>query len=455
VRRLPFAVGAIAGLVLVAELVRPTYVVNQGARGAIEATIVVTALVSASLLWARFNRTQRLGDLLLLWALIAAAVLDFVFRALPAMSGKSISTLDSAVGPYVLFNAVIAGAFMGAAVVPRAKTVARPHRALVLAIAAGVVAVAAIALDSAMVDAQPGAGAARATGIGAATAHPVSLLASLLCAGVLLIAATCFWRNGSKTRESALLATAATALAAVRLQYLALPMVGVSWVTPGDGLRLGAYGLLCATMAGRLKQARRHAAVAAMTAERERIARDLHDGLAQDLAFIATHVQGSSSQLGADHPVSVAARRALASTRATLTDLSASNAPSTEAALAQVAGELEARFDVEVEIDVEPGGVEPGLRDREDLMRIAREAIINAARHGGARHIFVALEADEGHLHLRVIDDGCGIHEHMKRAGRGEGFGTRAMRARAASLGGEVVTRRAAAGGTELELLTP
>jgi signal transduction histidine kinase len=276
-----------------------------------------------------------------------------------------------------------------------------------------------------------------------------------LCAGVLLIAATCFWRNGSKTRESALLATAATALAAVRLQYLALPMVGVSWVTPGDGLRLGAYGLLCATMAGRLKQARRHAAVAAMTAERERIARDLHDGLAQDLAFIATHVQGSSSQLGADHPVSVAARRALASTRATLTDLSASNAPSTEAALAQVAGELEARFDVEVEIDVEPGGVEPGLRDREDLMRIAREAIINAARHGGARHIFVALEADEGHLHLRVIDDGCGIHEHMKRAGRGEGFGTRAMRARAASLGGEVVTRRAAAGGTELELLTP
>jgi signal transduction histidine kinase len=443
-------------LVLVAELIRPTYVVNQGARGAIEATIVVTALVGASLMWARFRRTQRLSDLLLLWALTAASVLDFVFRALPAISGKSISTLDSAVGPYVLFNAVIAGAFMGAAVAPRTRTVARPRRALGLAVTAAVVAVAAIALDSAMVDAQPpGSGQAHATGISAAVAHPVSLLASLVCAGVLMIVAVCFWRSGSKGRESALLAAAATALAAVRLQYLALPMVGVSWVTPGDGLRLGAYGLLCATVAGRLTQVRRRAVLAAMTAERERIARDLHDGLAQDLAVIATHVQGSSSQLGADHPVSVAALRALSTTRATMTDLSASNAPSTEAALAQVAGELEARFDVEVEIDVEPGGVEPGQRDREDLIRIAREAITNAARHGGARHIFVALEADEEHLHLRVTDDGCGINEHMKLARREEGFGTRAMRARAASLGGEVVTRGAATGGTELELLTP
>jgi signal transduction histidine kinase len=434
-------------LVLVAELIRPTYVVNQGARGAIEATIVVTALVGASLMWARFRRTQRLSDLLLLWALTAASVLDFVFRALPAISGKSISTLDSAVGPYVLFNAVIAGAFMGAAVAPRTRTVARPRRALGLAVTAAVVAVAAIALDSAMVDAQPpGSGQAHATGISAAVAHPVSLLASLVCAGVLMIVAVCFWRSGSKGRESALLAAAATALAAVRLQYLALPMVGVSWVT---------YGLLCATVAGRLTQVRRRAVLAAMTAERERIARDLHDGLAQDLAVIATHVQGSSSQLGADHPVSVAALRALSTTRATMTDLSASNAPSTEAALAQVAGELEARFDVEVEIDVEPGGVEPGQRDREDLIRIAREAITNAARHGGARHIFVALEADEEHLHLRVTDDGCGINEHMKLARREEGFGTRAMRARAASLGGEVVTRGAATGGTELELLTP
>ncbi|MGZ6652150.1 MAG: histidine kinase, partial [Solirubrobacteraceae bacterium] len=88
-----------------------------------------------------------------------------------------------------------------------------------------------------------------------------------------------------------------------------------------------------------------------MIAERQRIARDLHDGLAQDLATIALRTQ--RLQNGSDRPDDVlmlAARRALAISRGTIVDLSASDAPTTEAALRQVADELAARFTVLVDV---------------------------------------------------------------------------------------------------------
>ena len=67
------------------------------------------------------------------------------------------------------------------------------------------------------------------------------------------------------------------------------------WVTAREGLRLAAYGLLLAATVSRFAQTRRAIAAATLAIERERIARDLHDGLAQDLAFIALEGQRLSS----------------------------------------------------------------------------------------------------------------------------------------------------------------
>ena len=66
--------------------------------------------------------------------------------------------------------------------------------------------------------------------------------------------------------------------------------------------------------------------------ERRRIARDLHDGLAQDLAFIAAHGDQIAREAGEEHPLAIAARRALALSRGAIADLSASDAPSARAA---------------------------------------------------------------------------------------------------------------------------
>ena len=88
------------------------------------------------------------------------------------------------------------------------------------------------------------------------------------------------------------------------------------------------------------------------------------------------------------------------------------------------------------------------------MTRIAREAIANAARHGGARNVIVSLRQIDAGIALRVVDDGCGIASTDLDPAP-EGFGLRSMRERAAALGGELNVRQPARGGTELEVVLP
>jgi signal transduction histidine kinase len=188
----------------------------------------------------------------------------------------------------------------------------------------------------------------------------------------------------------------------------------------------------------------------ALNEERTRLARDLHDGLAQDLAFIAVSAQGLEPDLGSRHPLVIAARRALDASRGLMADLAARSAPTTGAALTLVADELGGRFDVQVEVSVTPlaGRADLGPSEREEIVMIAREAIVNAITHGRARRVDVTLDLDGERPLLLVRDDGGGITSVAPQGG----FGLPTMRARAESLGGRLVMRQAAGGGTELEV---
>jgi signal transduction histidine kinase len=201
------------------------------------------------------------------------------------------------------------------------------------------------------------------------------------------------------------------------------------------------------------RRVRARVAKAAALAERRRVARDLHDGLAQDLALIAAHGPQMARELGEEHPVVVAARRALSISRSTISDLSDPAGASTAEALDAVAQELRERFDVAIAVNAE---VDDPLADpvREHLSRIAREAIANAARHGQARNVLVSLRRAQFGLALRVVDDGCGIPSDDDGTVR-EGFGLRSMRERAGALGGSLTVRRVPQGGTELEVVLP
>jgi signal transduction histidine kinase len=429
-RSVAWTTAAIAGCAVLFGIPAPTHFNAPGVRAAIETLIATAAIISATLLLLSYREDRRLSDLLLLTALAAVGVTDFVFSALPALTGSEALGLGS--GAQVACDALAAVAFAAAALIPwhmldRAGT--RPLRI------AGAVALATIV-----------------------AASLADRIAGAVVAGtVLFVAGAAFLARPE--REARALGGVSLLLAAARLQYLALPAMAPDWVTARDGLRLAAYALLLFVAARRYAQSRRAIAAATLAVERERIARDLHDGLAQDLAFIALQGQQLSSGLGPNHPLTVAARHAVSASREVIVDLSASDANSTEAALRQVADELTARFgtDIEVRILDNPDAMEARDLDpgpREEVVRIAREAIVNAARHGGADHIAVLFDRSRpDEVCLRVSDDGRGIPE-TKMPARG-GYGTQMMRARAARLGGRLVTRQAPRRGLEVEVVFP
>jgi signal transduction histidine kinase len=366
-----------------------------------------------------------------LLALVAASVAGLIYSASPVLSGRA--GMESGGGIRLISELIGAFAFAAAAVATP-RTIAKARRVPVLL--AALAAAGTIAL--------------------AGLLGPIPPAADLMPAGVLIVAAAAFLLRAARGEtERRLLAGATFLLSGATLHNLAMPAVATDWVTPREGLRLAAYALLLGAAYHRYASLHRRQAYSAISSERERIARDLHDGLAQDLACIVTQAQRLDVGLGPHHPLIIATRRALAASRGTIADLAASTAPTTEAALNLVADELAHRFGVMVEVRIETdvaltagNDLEPSRR--EDLIRVAREAIVNAALHGEAGHVELVLQYKRGDLLMRVSDDGGGLADTHK-----PGFGLRTMRARAASLGGQINARPRAEGGTELELVVP
>ncbi len=299
--------------------------------------------------------------------------------------------------------------------------------------------------------------------VSAGSEHLVLLISAALGATLPLLAAIALLRRSRGNPNSGLLATVAIMLTAVNFEYLRAA-IAPSRLTLVDALLLAAYTLILiaalrhdATGRQSATSIQREDVEAAVIAERKRIARDLHDGLAQDLVFIQVYAQRFESEFGPEHPLIVASKRALDVARGAIVDLSAASAATTEEALRLVAREFESRFDVRINVQVSHDAVALSNKtnrsgqEREEIIRIAREAIVNAVRHGGARVITVELDARNGRLRLAVTDDGCGISEPATTNLR-EGFGLPAMRARAESLGGRLTARPGACGGTELEV---
>jgi signal transduction histidine kinase len=160
-----------------------------------------------------------------------------------------------------------------------------------------------------------------------------------------------------------------------------------------------------------------------------------------------------ADELGVEHPVTIAARRAVSVSPDTISDLSASHSNTPREALEAIAHELSDRFHTAIAVDAD---VNAALTDdsREQLLRIAREALANACRHGGAKNVVVSVRQTRNGLVLRVCDDGCGIRGAGKAA-RPEGFGMRSMRERAAILDGDLTVHERRSGGTELQVTIP
>lgn len=238
-------------------------------------------------------------------------------------------------------------------------------------------------------------------------------------------------------------------LAAEGARTDARPQVGIAGVV----IALMAFKAVgsAAKRASRRRATLANVAKGAAAVERRRVARDLHDGIAQDLALIAAYSEQITAAMGPGHPVVTAVRRALAISRSTIAELSDPPGATPPEMLGALARELADRFGISIDVYA-PSDLELAPPARHHLTRILREAVSNAVRHGGAKNVTVTLTQARGKVGLRVADDGRSAHQEDPVA-EVQGFGMRSMRERALALGGELELRRSPAGGTELEVV--
>jgi len=204
--------------------------------------------------------------------------------------------------------------------------------------------------------------------------------------------------------------------------------------------------------------------IRAQEAERARIARELHDRLGQILTSISIdidrHAARTSRRDASFQGFLAKFRTDLNEAHATVRELTASLRPGILDDLGLVAAvesyleEYEDRTGIACHFDSGVDSLELGQDISVALYRVAQEALTNAARHSGAQRVEVKLSReDQGHLLLRIRDDGCGFD--LASLDWQTSFGLLGMRERLQLVGGqmEIVTRPGA--GTEIKASVP
>jgi signal transduction histidine kinase len=210
--------------------------------------------------------------------------------------------------------------------------------------------------------------------------------------------------------------------------------------------------------------------------ERQRLARDLHDSVVQQV--FSMNMQAKSLSVLARRPDPPAADTVAAVAddlgelaQAVLGDLRrmvvelrpvTSSDHDLPALLRLLADLTAARTGIAVRLDLHDpadalGGVDPDLL--EDVHRVVSEAVHNAVKHASATEIgiAVALDDDGRRVTAEVVDDGCGLPGPADAVGGAgsSGYGLRAMRERAARWSGELFVGRLPDGGTRVALVVP
>jgi two-component system sensor histidine kinase UhpB len=196
-------------------------------------------------------------------------------------------------------------------------------------------------------------------------------------------------------------------------------------------------------------------ALAAQEAERQRIARELHDEIGQSLTVALLALKRVVDRLPEDlRPEAAVAQQAVRTSLDDVRQVAHRLRPGVLAdlglhsALSSLAGEFARSSGVEVERDIDatlrglPGDVELVL------YRIAQEGLTNVARHAEASRVELSLRRRGAGLELRIADDGVG-------GVRDEGAGIRGMRERASLIRARLTVGTREGGGTEVLLLVP
>jgi signal transduction histidine kinase len=414
---------------------------------ALETTAAITASAAAFLLLGRFRRTGYLDELLLSAGLLLLTLSNLAFAALPAAFGLQANR--GSVWAFLFTGTLSALLICLGALLPRRRL--RVEASWPLKVYGSAVGLA-VAISWPMV-AFPGLLPQPVTeSLSHRVADPTVSTLQLCLALAYLLAAYGFARRTRSTGDelSGWLMVACIFSASARVNYFFHPSFHSSWVYPGDVFRLGFYLALLVGAAREITSYWMKEIEAASLEERRRIACDVHDGLAQEIAFIGRNVlalRAPDADPELVDRIMEGVERAKLESRRVIGALTAPADQPFEQVLEQAARDAARRYGASIDMQL-ARGIELPPRDQEAVVRLASEAVTNAARHSGAERLHLLLERAEEGIRLRVADDGVGFDTEARD---GRGFGLIGMRDRAEALGARLRIRSRRGRGTEVE----
>ena len=256
----------------------------------LEVTASLIAFLTTVLVWGRLKWRQGLDDLLLFVALGLLSVTSLLFAVIPAAIWKDPHPFSTWT---TLAAGVLSAALLAAAALVRPRRLRNYEHA-------GRIAVVAMGFSLVVIGTIVGAYMNRLPiGIDPArsplnvphliSGNDVIIAVQMATAFLFLAAAVGFTRRAESSHDEFFLWLGAAAVFAAfaRANYFIYPSLYSEWVYTGDILRLGWQVLLFIGAVREIQVYQRVYAESRVLEERRRIARDLHDGLAQELAFIA------------------------------------------------------------------------------------------------------------------------------------------------------------------------
>ncbi|HBY98105.1 MAG TPA: hypothetical protein DEP84_29880 [Chloroflexi bacterium] len=206
----------------------------------------------------------------------------------------------------------------------------------------------------------------------------------------------------------------------------------------------------------------------AVLQERERLARELHDGLSQVLGYVKMQAQAARELLSRDQTatadahlarLAAVAQDAHTDVRESILNLGVATLPergflpALEESLQRFEQNSGIRTELAVPAELVDQPFEPIVEVQ--LLRIIQEALTNVRKHAGARSVRVAFTIHAGHAQVVVEDDGRGLDPGRLPAGGEQKFGLRFMRERAEEVGGNVQMHSASGEGTKVTVRVP
>jgi signal transduction histidine kinase len=410
-------------------------------RVALETGGSLLAVTTVGLLLRQCGLRSRADHLWLTAGLVILALTSLVAASLLVAGTWSSNEARYAMGGNLAGTLMLAIA----AFAPSTKLRVRPRRIL---LSAGALGIFVFALAALLAGIGP---ALRAPNAGWPVFHPElgRAIVQVATAAALITAAAGLTRRGEPLLRWVAVAVVLAGFA--KLDYALFPPLGPKNVHLGDVLRVTAWAVLLVGVVGEMRARFRLRAEAAIAGERRRLARELHDGVAQELAFIRRRAT-RLAELPDGVEITAAADRALEDSRRAIEALVPPAYEPLHVALERLGARLATECGLEVQVNVR-AATEIRAEVRAELVRIISEAVRNAANHGGAHHVRVDLSGTP--LAVRIIDDGNGFRDGVNSGLGVAGYGLIAMRERAEQVGGQFSLESVRGAGTLVQVVLP